>query len=482
MNVNGVGNRKSLKTESRAKSSGRNLRGYASSGAQNIPVKQGSYQQETSDLLSRILSRENMLAALKRVESNKGAAGIDQMDVRSLRPFLKDRWPEVREEILEGNYFPRAVRRVWIPKPGSKEKRELGIPTVLDRLIQQAIHQVLSPEFEPYFSNRSFGFRVGRGAHDALKCARGIVRSGYRHVVDLDLEKFFDLVNHDILMSKIHRKIKDVKLLRLIRRYLRSGIMLEGVKIPSEQGTPQGGPLSPLLSNILLDDLDKELEKRGHQFIRYADDVSIFVKSKRAGERVLASIECFLLTRLGLKLNKKKSKVGRPWSCEFLGFSMTTNKRAKLKPSRKSLKRFKGKVKKLVRQGKGRKLASFITYNLNPFLRGWINYFRLSDVRKVFHELDEWIRHRLRCIVWRQWKRPMTRFKRLLRCGLSEKQAGLSAFNGRGPWWNSKGAHMNFALPFKLFAKLGLVILLERVRNFNTLNEPPWYGTVCPVV
>jgi len=207
MNVKGVGNRKSLKTESRAKSSGRNLRGYASSGAQNISVKQGRYQQETSDLLSRILSRENMLVALKRVESNKGAAGIDQMDVKSLRPFLKDRWLEVRREILEGNYFPRAVRRVWIPKPGSKEERELGIPTVLDRLIQQAIHQVLSAEFEPDFSNRSFGFRVGRGAHDALKCARGIVRSGYRHVVDLDLEKFFDLVNHDILMSKIHRKI-----------------------------------------------------------------------------------------------------------------------------------------------------------------------------------------------------------------------------------------------------------------------------------
>lgn len=339
--------------------------------------------------------------------------------------------------------------------------RQLGIPTVLDRLIQQALHQVLSPVFDPGFSEYSYGFRPRRSAGQAVRQARDYVEAGYRWVVDIDLEKFFDRVNHDILMSRLSHKVKDKRVLKLIRAYLESGMIADGIETARKQGTPQGGPLSPLLSNILLNDLDTELERRGHKFCRYADDCNIYVKSKRAGQRVQASITRFLKDILKLKVNQEKSGVDRPWKRKFLGYTVCGRKYSvRLKVAPKVVIRFMQDIKGVFRRGRGRNLYRIIE-DLNPKLRGWMNYFRYIGVMGLLQELDGWIRRHLRKILWLQWKRPATRAKRLMRLGLGEKRACISAGNGRGAWWNSGASHMNLALPKKRFDWLGLVSLVD---------------------
>jgi group II intron reverse transcriptase/maturase len=338
--------------------------------------------------------------------------------------------------------------------------RKLGIPTVVDRLIQQAIHQVLEPIFDKDFSESSYGFRRGKSAHQAVKQAREYVKEGRRWVVDIDLEKFFDRVNHDILMARVARKVRDKRILRTIRQYLQAGIMTGGLVTARTEGTPQGSPLSPLLSNIMLDDWDKELERRGHRFCRYADDCNVYVHSKRAGERVMESLRQFLEKRLRLRVNTEKSRVDHPWQLKFLGYSMTWEKNTRLKVASQSVERFKSKLRLIFRQGRGRNVQIVIN-ELNLVLRGWVQYFRLAEVKNIFEEMDGWIRRKLRCTLWKQWKRTYTRAKNLMKRGLEEVRAWQSATNGRGAWWNSAASHMNEAYPKSYFDKAGLVSLLQ---------------------
>lgn len=354
-------------------------------------------------LLNRILSRENMLQALKRVEKNKGSHGVDMMPVKSLRQHIFENWPSIKESILKGTYEPHPVRRIEIPKPDGGV-RLLGIPTVTDRLIQQAIAQVLSKVYDPGFSEHSYGFRPNRSAHDAVRKAKGYIQEGYRWTVDMDLEKFFDRVNHDRLMSALARRILDKPLLKVIRKYLQSGVLINGVVLDTNEGTPQGGPLSPLLSNIVLDELDKELERRGHKFVRYADDCNIYVRTKRAGERVLKSVQTFIDTKLRLKVNEEKSAVNRPWKRKFLGFSFTSHKEPKVRIAKQSLIRMKKKIRELT----SRKMPYPMEYRiqkLNQYLVGWCGYFALADTKSIFTELDGWIRRRLRMCLWKNWKK-----------------------------------------------------------------------------
>ena len=344
------------------------------------------------------------------------------------------------------------------------------VPTVQDRLIQQALLQVLSPVFEKTFSNHSYGFRPGRSAAQAVQQARCYIEEGRRWVVDADLEKFFDRVNHDILMSRVAREVKDKRILKLIRSYLQAGIMEGGVATARSEGTPQGGPLSPLLSNILLTDLDRELERRGHRFCRYADDCNIYVNSKRAGYMVLTSMKRFLETQLKLRVNHEKSAVDRPWKLVFLGYTVCQRKQnVRLKVAVRSVQRLKANLKRLFCAGKGRAIRATIA-TLTPKLRGWVNYFRYAGIKGIFEELDGWIRRHLRKILWRQWKRTSTRAKRLMRLGISEARARLSAANGRGPWWNSGASHMNQALPMKFFARFGLLSLMAQHHRLNSIT------------
>jgi len=403
-----------------------------------------------------------MWLALKRVERNKGAAGVDNMTVAQLRPYLREHWLRIKEELLAGGYQPQPVLKVEIPKPGGQGMRMLGIPAVVDRLIQQAIHQVLSPLFEPNFSESSYGFRPNRSAQQAVLKAREYVREGRRWVVDIDLEKFFDRVNHDVLMSRLARRIKDKRVLHLIRKYLQAGMMSNGLTAARREGTPQGGPLSPLLSNILLDELDKELERRGHKFCRYADDCNIYVRSRSAGERVMKSLTRFLERLLRLRVNAEKSAVARPWERKFLGYSLTWHHQSRLKVAASSVQRLKEKLREIFRRGRGRNLGKLIEAELTPLLRGWMNYFRLAEVKGIFEELDGWIRRKLRGVIWRQWKRTLARAKGLMKRGLKETQAWESATNGRGPWWNAGASHMHAAFPKSYFDRCGLLSLLEQ--------------------
>ena len=417
---------------------------------------------ETTTLIERLVERGTMREAYARVVGNKGAAGVDKMTVEELKPWLQAHWVEVKGRLLRGTYRPEVVRGVEIPKPNGG-KRQLGIPTVVDRLIQQALHQILSPIFEPEFSANSYGFRPGRGAHDAIRKAKEYQLAGKRWVVDIDLAKFFDEVNHDLLMARIAKKVRDKKVLRLIRRYLQAGIMKDGVVWDRDKGTPQGGPLSPLLSNIMLDALDKELEKRGLSFCRYADDCNIYVGSERAGMRVMESITRFIEGTLKLKVNREKSAVARPWERKYLGYSFTNERKVRIQVSASSIERFKEKVKALYRGAHGRNLGRFIRETINPFVRGWIQYYSLAETKQFAEELDGWLRRKLRCNLWRQWKRPWTRLKRLMERGLPEETAVRSAFNQRGPWWNSGAQHMNYAFPKKYFDSMGLVSMIDRL-------------------
>jgi group II intron reverse transcriptase/maturase len=424
--------------------------------------------ERMSGLMEVVCERGNLWLAYERVIRNKGAAGVDGIGAPEFKAHLQQHWPTIKARLLAGTYIPQAVRRVDIPKPQGGV-RTLGIPTLTDRLIQQALHQVLSPIFEVEFSESSYGFRPGRSAHQAVQAAQRYVAEGRRVVVDMDLEKFFDRVNHDILMAKLAKRIGDGRVLKLIRRYLEAGMMAGGVVSPRTQGTPQGGPLSPLLSNILLTELDRELERRGHAFCRYADDCNIYVRSRAAGERVLAGISQFLSERLKLRVNEAKSAVARPWERKFLGYSLTWHKAPKLRIAPASLKRLEGKIRAVLQGARGRSVRATIE-ELNPVLRGWAAYFKLTETKRALEELDGWLRRKLRCTLWRQWKRPYTRARNLMKAGLKEERAFRSAFNQRGPWWNSGARHMNAAFPKVFFDRLGLVSLLDTTRRLQGLS------------
>jgi len=414
------------------------------------------------------VERGNLWKAYERVLKNTGAAGVDGIGRSEFKAHLQRHWPTIKAKLLAGEYIPQPVRRVDIPKPQGGV-RTLGIPTLTDRLIQQALHQVLQPLFEPGFSASSYGFRPGKSAHQAVEAARAYAADGYRWVVDMDLEQFFDRVNHDLLMGKLAVQVGDRRVLKLIRRYLEAGLMADGVISLRREGTPQGGPLSPLLSNILLRELDRELESRGHRFCRFADDCNVYVKSEAAGRRVLASLSRFVGERLKLKVNAAKSAVDRPWKRQFLGYSLSWHKASRLRIAPASRTRFVDKVREVLRGARGRSLAYTIEA-LNPLLRGWAAYFRLTAAKGPLEVLDGWIRRKLRCILWRQWKRSYTRARQLMRAGLREERAWRSATNGRGPWWNSGASHMNAAFPKGFFDRLGLVSLLDTVRRLQYVS------------
>lgn len=387
----------------------------------------------TAGMLEIIVSRDNMKAALKRVKANKGSHGVDGMKVDELPAYMSIHWPTIRQELLEGTYVPKPVRRVEIPKPDGG-LRLLGIPTVVDRLIQQAVAQVLSPLFEEGFSAHSYGFRPGKSAHDAVRAAQEHIQAGHTWVVDIDLEKFFDRVNHDKLMARVARKVADRQVLVLVRRYLESGVLVNGVKVASDEGTPQGGPLSPLLANIMLDDLDRALEKRGHRFCRYADDCNIYVRSKRAGERVMGSISRYISERLSLKINERKSAVDRPWNRTFLGFSFYRRKgeiRIRIHP--KSVERVKDKIRSVTNRNRSMSMEERLA-RLNQITTGWINYFGMADAKYLLQSLDEWMRRRIRACFWKQWKRIRTKHDNLVRLGVRNSHAWEWANSRKGYW------------------------------------------------
>ena len=410
--------------------------------------------------MDAIVERDNLRRALAHVKRNKGAAGIDGMSLDALAPHLKEHWPAIRAQLLEGTYQPQPVRRVEIPK-ALGGTRSLGIPTVLDRFIQQAVLQVLQADWDRTFSETSFGFRPGRSAHQAVARAQAYIASRHAVVVDIDLEKFFERVNHDILMGLVAKRVADKRLLKLIRGFLTAGVLEGGLASPTEEGTPQGGPLSPLLSNLMLDVLDKELEKRGHCFVRYADDCNIYVRSRKAGERVLAGIEKFLEKRLKLRINKAKSAVARPSVRKFLSFSFTRGRRPRRRIAPQALARFKAKVRKLTRRTAGRSLAQ-IAKELSVYLIGWRGYFGFCQTPSVLRALDEWIRRRLRAIAWKQWKRGPARFDELRRRGVGRELALRTAGNPRGPWRLANSVALTMALPNIFFASLGLPSVAAR--------------------
>ena len=415
---------------------------------------------DTSMLLEEVLERNNMLLALKRVISNKGSHGVDGMKIDELREHIKKHWDTIKAKILESKYNPSPVRIVEIPKVDGGV-RLLGIPTVQDRLIQQAIAQVLSRIYEPLFSNNSFGFRPRRGAKDAVTKSKQYINEGNRWVIDMDLEKFFDKVNHDILMGKLEKKIKDKRLLSLIRKYLKSGILINGVSVTSAEGTPQGGPLSPLLANVMLDELDKELEKRGHKFCRYADDNNVYVKSKRAGIRVMESMIKLIENKLKLKVNKDKSAVDFVSKRKFLGFSFYFAKGgAEIRIHEKSIKRFKDKIKFYTNRNIGISMESRLK-KLNQIMRGWINYYGIANAVAKLKELDKWIRRRLRACIWKQWKKISTRHRNLVKLGINKYKAWEYANTRKGYWRISKSPILSKSLNNKYLESLGFVSLTQ---------------------
>ena len=417
------------------------------------------------DLWEQVWERENLFTALKRVESNRGAPGTDGMTVKDLRAYLKEHWLEIRAALESGAYKPTPVRRVEIPKPDGGV-RLLGIPTVIDRLLQQAIAQVLTPIFERKFSPNSYGFRPGRSAYDAILKAQEYVQAGNEWVVDIDLEKFFDRVNHDKLMARVAREVKDKRVLKLIRAYLNSGVMINGVVVDTEEGTPQGGPLSPLLSNIMLDDLDKELETRGHKFVRYADDCNIYVKTQRAGERVMESVKEFLEKKLKLKVNPKKSKVDRAKRVKFLGFSFYKYKgEILIRVAGRSLERFRDKLRRLTKRTRSGKLEEIIQ-EINTYIVGWIGYYRQATTPSIYEKLDGWIRRRLRQMIWKRWKRGTTRFRELVRLGVPKWRAQEGA-GGRSPWHATTSPVIKEALSNGYFHNLGLKSIRSRYQELR---------------
>jgi RNA-directed DNA polymerase len=408
----------------------------------------------TEQLMEEVCERENCKQALKRVKANKGSAGMDGMTVQQLPAFLKEHWPAIREQLLSGTYKPQPVRRVEIPKPDGGV-RKLGIPTVLDRFVQQAVMQVLQRKWERTFSDHSYGFRPGRSAHQAVTAAQQYIAEGYRWCVDLDREKFFDRVSHDKLMARIETRVGDRRLLKLIRSFLKAGVMEGGLVSPVDEGTPQGGPLSPLLSNIVLDEFDRELERRGLRFARYADDCNVYVRSQRAGERVMASITRFITTKLKLKVNEQKSAVARPWERKFLGFSFTANREPKRRIAPKAVIRFKAKVREVTRRTRGVKVEK-MAEELGRYLRGWIGYFGQCQTPSVLQGLEEWTRRRLRSVLWKQWDRGPVRFAELRKRGVGKDLAAQTAGSAHGSWRLANSPALQFALPNAYFDSLGI--------------------------
>ena len=427
-------------------------------GTESLMAKRTAESPADSEqLMEEVCGRKNCQQALARVKSNKGSAGIDGMTVEQLPVYLKQHWPTVREQLLSGTYKPQAVKRVEIPKPDGGI-RQLGIPTVLDRFIQQAVLQVVQRSWDKTFSDHSYGFRPGRSAHQAVAKAQQYIAAGYGWVVDLDLEKFFDRVNHDKLMAKLARRISDKRMLKLIRAFLRAGVMEGGLVSPVDEGTPQGGPLSPLLSNIVLDELDHELERRGHRFVRYADDSNIYVRSQRAGERVMKSVSQFITKKLKLKVNEQKSAVARPSKRKFLSFSFTWQREPKRRLAPKAIARFKQRVRELTRRTRGVKVETMVA-QLSRYLMGWRGYFSFCQTPTVLRSLEEWLRRRLRSVVWKQWKYARVRFAELSKRGVGKDLAAQTAGSAHGPWRLSNSPALTIALPNAYFASLGLTPL-----------------------
>ena len=409
---------------------------------------------EAERLMEEILDPENLREALKRVKANKGSAGIDRMTVDVVSDYLKQHWPEIREQVLSGTYKPQPVLRVEIPKPDGGV-RKLGIPVVVDRFLQQAVMQVLQRKWDPTFSEHSYGFRPNRSAHQGVAKAHGYIAEGYTWLVDLDLEKFFDRVNHDKLMGLMAKRITDKRVLKLIRAFLNAGVMEKGLVSAIDEGTPQGGPLSPLLSNIMLDELDRELERRGHRFVRYADDCNVYVRSQRAGVRVMERITEFLTKRLKLKVNSEKSAVARPWERKFLGFSFTAKEPQRRRIAPRSIVRFKERVRELTRRTRGVSLQGMVE-ELNVYLRGWHGYFRFCQTPSVLVDLDSWIRRKLRCVIWKQWNRGRTRYQELRKRGVNAALAAKTAGSPHGPWRLSHSPGLCVAFPNAYFDGIGL--------------------------
>jgi RNA-directed DNA polymerase len=415
----------------------------------------------SDQLMEEVLERENLKKAMKRVQANKGAPGVDGMTVDELPDYLREHWPTIKVQLLSGTYKPQPVRRVEIPKP-SGGTRNLGVPTVVDRWLQQAVLQVLQRQWDPTFSEHSYGFRPGRSAHQAIAQAQRYVREGYTVVVDLDLEKFYDLIVHDRLMARVAERVTDKRVLKLIRAFLKAGVLLEnGLVSPTEMGTPQGGPLSPLLSNLILDELDRELERRGHRFCRYADDVNVYVRSERAGQRVMESISSFITRRLKLRVNSAKSKVATASECEFLGFTFTWGPTRKRTIGPKAVRRFKGRVRELTRRTRGTSIQRVVA-DLSRYLRGWLAYFGFSETVRPLEDLDSWIRRRLRCLIWKQWKTFRKRRAGLMERGIEEAPASQTAARSRGCWSTSNVPPLRRAFPIAYFDSLGLPRLLGR--------------------
>jgi RNA-directed DNA polymerase len=405
-----------------------------------------------------VVNDYNIQEAIKAVIRNKGAPGIDGITTEEIKGLMQKQWPKIKQDILDGKYHPNPVKRVEIPKPDGSGVRKLGIPTVMDRIIQQAIYQELVYTFEVMFSENSYGFRLGRRAQQAVLKAQEYIREGYEWVVDIDLEKFFDKVNHDILMSRVARKVKDKKILLLIRRFLQAGVMENGFVQDTEEGTPQGGPLSPLLSNIMLDDFDKELERRGHRFARYADDCNIYVKSEKAGQRVMQSAIKFLTTKLKLKVNEQKSAVAQPWDRKFLGFTFTKGKDSGgIKVHESRVKRLKDKIRGLTKKMRGNNMKDNIRKMIMPIIRGWANYFAITEEQYLFENLDGWIRRKIRGIFWRQWKRPRTRCKQLMALGFKKDKAKSWACSSKGPWRMAASYCMHKALSNSRLESMGYI-------------------------
>jgi RNA-directed DNA polymerase len=424
-------------------------------GTESSAGKRGTESPAIGEqLMEGVCERENCKRALARVKANKGSAGVDGMTVQQLPTFLEQHWPAIREQLLNGTYKPQPVKRVEIPKPDGGV-RKLGIPTVLDRFIQQAVMQVLQGRWDRTFSDHSYGFRPGRSAQQAVAQAQQYIAEGYRWCVDLDLEKFFDRVSHDKLMARIETRVSDRRLLKLIRSFLKAGVMEGGLVSPVDEGTPQGGPLSPLLSNIVLDEFDRELERRGLRFARYADDCNVYVRSRRAGERVMASITRFITTKLKLKVNEQKSAVARPWERKFLGFSFTWDQTPRRRIAPKAVLRFKERVRELTRRTRGVSVEK-MAEELGRYLRGWLGYFGQCQTPSVLQSLEAWTRHRLRSVIWKQWKRGSVRFAELRKRGVGKDLAAQTAGSAHGPWRLANSPALAFALPNAYFDSLGI--------------------------